>query len=323
MAGETMDTRYVYPAYTENLAQTTSNFAAGLPEQIMGTYNNWYSGDLAAGPSQNTQQAVGMAQQSNPWVPQVQQAAQGLQGAYQPYIDQAQNMYQQGSTYDPNQLQQYLNPYTQNAAQATMNQSNQNLMENILPGVNSTFAGTGQFGSTRNADFTNRAIQNQQQTLTDALGKLNYGAYQNAQNDYLNWAKQQQQAAAGMAGLGTNEINYANALGSLAGAGANLDQQQFTNLMASGKALEGLQQNAYDKYYTDWMTQQQYPVQAMGGLATAAGNLAKLSQPDIDVTQPEATDAQKIALAIDALSKGLDDTSIQNLLGDWFNFGGK
>ena len=315
-------TQYIYPNYWEPLAQNASNFAAALPEQYQNTYQNWYNQPLAAAPSANTQQAYQTAQQANPWVPQVQQAAGGLQQSYQPMAQQAQGMYQTGSTYDPNQLQQFLNPYTQNAAAATTAASNKNLFNTVIPGVNTTFAGTGQFGSTRNADFMNRAISDQQQNLTNALGTLNYGAYQNAQQNYSDWANKQQAAAQGIANLGKNQMDYANTLAGLAGSGAALDQQALTNLMTTGKAMEGLQQNEYDKLYSDWMTQQKYPTEMMGGLGAIVGNMAKGVQPDVYNQAPQATDAAKVAAALGVLQSGLGDTDIQSLLGSLgFTFG--
>lgn len=95
----------------------------------------------------------------------------------------------QYSQYDPTKMQQFLNPYVSNVVEANNQQSNQNLMENILPAVNSTFAGNGQFGSTRNADFTNRAIRDNQQTLNNTNATTMYNAQNQANTNYQNWTQ--------------------------------------------------------------------------------------------------------------------------------------
>ena len=308
-------TQYIYPNYWEPLTQNASNYAAGLPQQIMGTYNNWYDQPLAAGPAPNTQQANTMAAQPSQWTPQIQQASQTLQAGFQPTQTAASSMYQQGSTYDPSQLGQFLNPYIQDAAQATTNASNRNLMENILPNVNSTFTGAGQFGSMRNADFSNRAIRDQQKTLTDSLGNLNYGAYTTANQLYSDWANKGLQAAQGMSNLGQNQINFANAQGSLAGAGANLDQQQLTNLMTTGKSMQDLQQTAYDKNYADWTARQNYPVQQMGGLSQIISNMSRGVQPDIYSPSAQTDLGTQIASGAGLISSGLNNQYVRQLLG--------
>lgn len=127
--------------------------------------------------------------------------AGGIQDLYgdQGYLKNVQNnWYSQSPTqgalgqyaqFNPTQQQQFMNPYVQNVVNANTQQSNQNLMENILPNVNSTFTGAGQFGSSRNADFTNRAIRDQQQTLANTNAGALMQAQQNAGTQYADWTK--------------------------------------------------------------------------------------------------------------------------------------
>lgn len=70
----------------------------------------------------------------------------------------------------------YMDPYTSSVTDAIQTLGNQNLMENVLPGVNDTFTGAGQFGGNRNAEFENRAIRdNQQATSIAQAGALEHG----------------------------------------------------------------------------------------------------------------------------------------------------
>lgn len=93
----------------------------------------------------------------------------------------------QYATYDQSQLDQYMNPYISNVIDANTAASNENLFNTIIPGVNSTFTGAGQFGSTRNGDFLTQAIQDQQQTLANTNATALYNAQNQANTNYLNW----------------------------------------------------------------------------------------------------------------------------------------
>ena len=91
--------------------------------------------------------------------------------------------------YDPSKAQEFMNPYTTNVVDEQARLSNQNLFENVLPGVNSTFAGNGQFGSTRNADFTNRAIRDQGYNLAGQMGQTLFNAQNQANTNYKDWTQ--------------------------------------------------------------------------------------------------------------------------------------
>jgi hypothetical protein len=264
-----------------------------------------------------------MVQQANPWAPQVQGAISGLQQQVPQYLQGAQQALTQSQQYDPTELQKYLNPYTQDAAQATLSGINRNLTENLLPGINSTFAGAGQFGSSRNADFTNRALRDTQQAGANALAAANYGAYTDANKSYSDWANRGVQVGQGLSQLGQVGINAQTAAGNLANQGSGIDQRQFENLMASGARFEGLQQSAFDKTYNDWLTQQKYPAAMMGGLSSLAGNLSTAMQPDTlqSSAGSEASTSQnaRLAAALQLLNQGVNDAQVQKLVGGLAN----
>lgn len=124
----------------------------------------------------------------------------------------------QFGTFNAANQQQFMNPYTQNVVNEQARLSNQNLTENVLPGVNSTFTGAGQFGSSRNADFANRAIRDQQYTLAGQQGQTLFNAQnaanqqyadwtktgtQNAQQDFTNWMQQANYPVSALGQVGT------------------------------------------------------------------------------------------------------------------------
>jgi len=292
MAAATQDISYLYPSTWTNLTDTAANYASGFPQWTNDTYQNWYDQPLSTGETPGLTDAYGNMQNSD------------FQGQAAGALGQASQMYQQNGTYDPNQMQQFLNPYTQDANQATINASNRNLFENVLPQVNSTFTGAGQFGSSRNMDFNNRAIRDQQSMLTDSLAKSNSANFTNAQNQNLAWAQQGNASASG--------------LGQVASQNAQLGQQDLTNQMTGATNQQQLQQTSLDKNYQDWITQQQFPISGLSAVSTAMGNMSKGVQPNqsTPVTQPD--DVSRVLAAIQAVSSGLNDSSIQSVLGYLF-----
>ena len=300
------DTTYLYPDTWTNLTDTASNYAAGFPAWGQQVYQNWYDQPLTTGVTpelQNAYQTMS-GQPSQPWVGGIQ----GAQGTAQ----QAANMYQTGAQYDPNQLQNFLNPYTQQAAQATVSDLNRNLTENLMPGVNSTFAGAGQFGSTRNQDFANRAYRDTQEAAAKALAGANYGAYNSANQYYSDWANKGLTAAGGLG-------NIAGTQGSLSGQGAALTQADITNMLTAAQGGQQLQQNSLDKAYQDWMQQQQFPLTTLSGTSGSIANMSKGVLPNISAPVSQPDDVTRALGALSILQSGLDDPTIQSLLGGIFN----
>lgn len=162
------------------------------------------------------------------------------------YLTAAGNRTRSAGIYDPNELQRHLNPYVGGVLNEISRLGNQNLTENVLPQVNSTFAGNGQFGSTRNADFTNRAIRDNQREISGAQANALNTAYNNASTDYLNWnnadlnaANQLGNIGNNVAGLSNNVNSLANSQANLAIAGSNLNDNSAINRIGQAGAVAG------------------------------------------------------------------------------------
>jgi hypothetical protein len=150
----------------------------------------------------------------------------------------------------------YMNPYVSGVVDEIARLGNKNLFDNVLPGVNSTFAGTGQFGSTRNADFTNRAItQNQQEVMGQQANALNTG-YQNAAQNFF--ADKTANTT-----LGTNTAQLINqgstALGALGQQRSTLGLADANANMTVGQQQQALDQAGKDLAYQDFLQQRDYP----------------------------------------------------------------
>lgn len=147
------------------------------------------------------------------------------------------------SGFDPNEVNKYMSPYTSGVVNEIGRLGNQNLFQNILPQVNTTFQGAGQFGSTRNADFTNQAIQSNQATTLGQQATALEAGYKGALDNYNTW--------------------HQNALPNAAAA-ASLETQGANNLNNVGQQNQAQTQKSYDLAYNDFQNQKNYPMQQLG-----------------------------------------------------------
>lgn len=225
---------YVQPQY---YTDTGTQFAGGV-QDLLG--DNGYINDIA-----------------NNWYNT--QPGQGALGQY--------------STWNQQQQNQFMNPYVTNVANEQARLSNQNLFESILPQVNSTFTGAGQFGSTRNADFTNRAIRDQQYNLSGQQANTLFNAQNQAATQYKDWTQMGNQAS----------------------------QQDFTN----------------------WLQQANYPVSSLAQVGQMFQNMRSPNAAGISTTGSGPTNLEKVASVLGILNAGLNDTTVNDLLG-WIgaNFSG-
>lgn len=174
------------------------------------------------------------------------QNSPGGSRAAQPYFDQAS-----GRFTDPGVASSYMSPFLDQVAANTTRLSNQNLQENILPGVNDTFSGGtmgAQFGRERHADITGRAIRDQQNTLTGNLANIYNTGYQNAEGQY-----NADQSRLGT--LGSSAGSLANstigAFGNLGSAQTSAAATGVSGQIGAGQAQAALGQGTQGAGYTD------------------------------------------------------------------------
>ncbi len=123
-----------------------------------------------AGLVQQSTQGSALAQ-ANPYIQQ-SVAPLGL-GAAQPYLGAAS-----GNTAD---VSSYMDPYNSAVTNRIATLGARNLSENILPGIGDQFVNAGQFGSTRQADITGRAIRDTQDSILAQQNQALQSGYTSAQ----------------------------------------------------------------------------------------------------------------------------------------------
>lgn len=198
------------------------------------------------------------------WRPQLNEAQTSAGGITQA-LQQGQNTANNavaGPAQNWNQnFQQYMSPYTQGVVDNIARLGNRNFNENIAPGINDQMVGSGQFGSTRNADVLGRAGRDVQADISgQQAGALEqgYGTSANIFANDANRAQQQQGMQASTALGGATAVaggmgTQSQLMGGLGQATAALNLGDAQTQGAIGAQQQQLQQQGYDANYANDM----------------------------------------------------------------------
>jgi hypothetical protein len=200
-------------------------------------------------------------------------AGTDITGAANPYLkagtqtsglSQANPYLQSGTSSAANIVGDYMNPYTQNVVNQIGLANQQNIAQNLSPGITAGAVGSGQFGSQRGANALSLGISN---ANIGALG-LQSQALQKGYADALAAAQQQR----------LNQLNAGQTAGTLQGqfntnqvtagqAAANAASQEAANRIAAGTGMTNLGQQ-----------QQQSGLADVNALSTLGGQQQTIAQ---------------------------------------------
>ncbi len=223
------------------------------------------------------------------------QQVRDLQGGYQPVLSQAQGLagqimpmaqagtqgalgYASGAVNTANQptqnwtqnWQQYMSPYTQGVVNEIGRQGRQNFADTAGSTVMDPFIGSGQFGSTRNADVLGQQQRLMEQNILGQQAAAMQQGYQSGMGAFQSDAARQaqQQALAASTGLGAAGVantgaqiganaaaTGAGALGQVGQLGQQLGLTGAGALGSIGGAQQQLQQQANDVGYQNFQNQ--------------------------------------------------------------------
>ena len=229
-----------------------------------------YGGQLNAGWTPQQAQAGNMLQSAmGQWQPTFNQGLQGFQnaagtiGAGLGTIGSAIAPTQAASQYNPEQFQQFMNPYTQNVVNEIARVGNQNLQQNILPGIADQFTSLGQFGSGRQAQAMGRASAEAAKNILGQQTQALQQGYGQAQDLYGQWANRGMAGAQQIAGIGGQQVGAGQAQAGIggqqigaAGQQQGLLGQDIQSLYGYGQQYQQNQQQALDRNYQEWLRQQ-------------------------------------------------------------------
>ncbi len=247
------------------------------------TQTGWQLGENAAGAGQPAMDA-GIAGTTGA-------LGQSASGVAQPIINQsmanptatdASSGYLGAGTQNwPSQAQGYMNPYMDQVGQRIADLSTRNLQENVLPGISDNFVKSGMFGSSRQGDFTNRAVRDQQNELQGNLATAYGNEYNQAAQQQAADASRNVQAgqiAGNLQSTDTQNLqqaanlsgNFANAdrtttgtlgqdLGNLGTANQRLGLTGASIYQGIGQQQQQQQQQLLDTMYQNFTEQRDYP----------------------------------------------------------------
>jgi hypothetical protein len=167
---------------------------------------------------------------------------------------------------DPGTQQSYMSPYTNSVVNEIARLGNQNFSENIMPQINASMIGSGQFGSTRNAGALSNAARDNEQNIMGQQASALESGYSTAGNLFNQDAgraqqQQQMQASTALAGgtLGAQTgLAAGQQQGALAQTGAALGMQDAQAQQAIGQQQQQFSQTGLDTDYNNLVAQQQY-----------------------------------------------------------------
>jgi hypothetical protein len=213
---------------------TAPEFYTNYLQDIANLGQNAVNQGGVAGFSPLQQQAFQMA-------PDASFAGAGTMGAGAQLAGQA------GATTAPDVIQNYMNPYQQNVVDEMGRLQQQNIQRNVMPALNAAGAGSGGFGSRRQAQATGQTLADMQANLTgQQQGALATGynqAMTSAQTD-LNRALQSGQALGTLGGqqnqLATSGLQSLSSLGNQQQAlGQKMLDMPMTQAQNFSKLLQG------------------------------------------------------------------------------------
>lgn len=255
---------YLFNPMPAPATTTTAASTSGLPD--------WYEQYIQGIAGQATQAGQAASQTAAPqysvagFTPAQEQAfgqVRSNQGAWKPYTDAAAGNFGAAGAAptaanaavagpaekwtDPGTAASYMSPYTDSVVNEIARLGNQNFNENIMPGINGSMIGAGQFGSERNADVLGRAARDTEQNILGQQSSALQSGYATAgtlfgQDASRQQQQQQTQASTALAG-GALQGQIGQQEGALGSTVSGLGLTDAQALQAVGQQQQGQEQN--------------------------------------------------------------------------------
>jgi len=236
------------------------------------------------------------------------QGTQSTSGLATPYLQQAFDLSQQGAQTGLGNIQDYMNPYTDQVVNRIGELGARNLRENLLPNIQDRAIQAGTFGGSRSGEAIGRALRDtQESTLAQQSSALQQGYGQAGQQLQADRARQlqaaQQQQAIGQTTAGLTAADYQRML-----SGA----QQQAAMGQSAAGLEGADLSRYGQAGAQIGALGQMQGQLAG--QTGAQNL-QAAQQIRNLSNQDFTRQLQSGQAMGALGQQTQQMGIQNIAG--------
>lgn len=260
---------YIRGIAAQGTAIAGANANAPIPAQSVAGFN----------PDQ-LQAFEDVRQNQGAWQPHLQaatDAAQSIQPTANNLVQRGQNAVAgPAQTWNNDAATRYMSPYTTQVIENIQRLGLRNFQENIMPGVNDQMIGSGQFGSTRNADILGRAARDVNADITGQVANALNSGYTNAQTMFTNDAnrtqqQQQMQGSAALQGAGLTTAAGQAATGALSSLGtqtAGLSLNDAQALGAVGQQQQALTQEGLNADYTNATAANNYDWSQLNNLSS-------------------------------------------------------
>lgn len=255
---------------TENIPKWLSDYTQGLIGRaniIAAEPYQPYEGPRIAGFTPDQLASFDIVRQgAGAWAPSFEGAGalMSAAGSQNPLGVASPFLAASGTTFaDPNMAAAYMDPYIGNVLARQEELATRNLTENVLPGIQDIFVGSGGFGGDRMAEIATRAGRDIAEGLQgQQLGALS-DAYRQAQTAYGQDMARLLQTGLGAGTLAgqTGELQL-SAGREMAGLGEALQRMIYGDAAALetiGGAQQRFGQGALDLAYEDFIRQRDYP----------------------------------------------------------------
>lgn len=256
MAGVFSGTPQTATSYTTSSTETPKWMQDAIYTQVQLASNlaaqpyQAYTGNLVAGQTPQQKQAYEQVGQNvGKWEQPYQQATSGTQALT--------------TTTAPQNINAYMNPYTQNVTDRIAQLGARNLSENLLPGVSDAFIKAGSFGGTRMGEFGNRALRDTQESILGQQGQALQQGYTQALGASSADLNRQQSAL--------------QQLATMSQQGQQMRTADTAALEAAGLSQQQQAQKEADAAYQQYQNAQLYPRQMADWLSTQVRGMAPIT----------------------------------------------
>jgi hypothetical protein len=193
---------------------------------------------------------------------------------------------------------QYMNPYTEQVVNRIGQLGTRTLQEQVLPGIEGEMIRAGQFGGTRQAELTGRAIRDAIEGISaqqSSALQQGYGQAQQAAQTDLARQAQLASTAGGLGGAQQQALLGAGSqmadIGQTYGALTQAQQQMLTDLGKSSGALYGQdtsnQLTAAQQMASIAQQRQQQELTGAGALQQIGAQQQALAQKNLDISRED------------------------------------
>lgn len=296
-----------YQQYTANLGGQAAGLAqnlnqqplpaasvAGFNDAQLQAFNQVYGQQGQTAPM--LQKGQGLLSEIAPTSAKLNDYAQGAVGApametassIAPWAQGAQDAASGNAQEWTQNYQQYMSPYTSQVVDNIARLGKRNFEDSIMPGVNSSMIGSGQFGSTRNADILSRAGVNAANDITGQQSAALQAGYQSGAGIFAQDAARRQQQ----------------------------QQMQAQTALAGGNMMQGALSADAARVQNQGQIQAQTALTgagvASGALSTAANGMGALSQVQQGLQNTDTQSLLNVGNQQQALQQKGYDTALAN-----------